>query len=70
MGMMPEEIEKQFGVTTASEFEEQMSEKKLPELSFVINEENENKAIAKLEKCVDELLVNKITEDYDIEKIA
>ena len=27
MGMMPEEIEKQFGVTTASEFEEQMSEK-------------------------------------------
>ena len=42
MGMMPEEIEKQFGVTTTSEFEEQMSEKKLPELSFVINEENEN----------------------------
>ena len=27
MGMMPEEIEKQFGVTTTSEFEEQMSEK-------------------------------------------
>ena len=36
--MMPEEIEKQFGITTTSEFEEQMSEKKLPELSFVINE--------------------------------
>ncbi len=44
MGMMPEEIEKQFGVTTTSEFEEQMSEKKLPELSFVINEENEKYA--------------------------
>ena len=29
------------GVTTTSEFEEQMSEKKLPELSFIINEENE-----------------------------
>ena len=42
MGMMPEEIEKQFGVTTTSDFEEQMSEKKLPELSFIINEENEN----------------------------
>ena len=27
MGMMPEEIEKQFGVTTTSGFEEQMSEK-------------------------------------------
>ena len=36
MGMMPEEIEKQFGVTTTSEFEEQMSEKKLPELSLLL----------------------------------
>ena len=42
MGM--EEIEKQFGVTSTSEFEEQISEKQLPELSFVINDEGERYA--------------------------
>ena len=42
MGM--EEIEKQFGVTSTSEFEEQISEKQIPELSFVINDEGEKYA--------------------------
>ena len=42
MGM--EEIEKQFGVTSTSEFEEQISERKLPEMSFVINEESDKYA--------------------------
>ena len=42
MGM--EEIEKQFGVTSTSEFEEQISEKKLPEMSFIINEESDKYA--------------------------
>ena len=37
MGM--EEIEKQFGVTSTSEFEDQISERKLPEMAFVINED-------------------------------
>ena len=42
MGM--EEIEKQFGVTSTSEFEDQISERKLPEMAFVINEDGDKYA--------------------------
>lgn len=39
MGM--EEIEKQFGITSTTEFEDQKNEKTLPDLSFVINDDGE-----------------------------
>jgi len=39
MGM--EEIEKQFGITSTTEFEDQKNEKTLPDLSFIINDEGE-----------------------------
>ena len=42
MGM--EEIEKQFGITSTSEFENQISERKLPEMAFVINEDGDKYA--------------------------
>jgi len=42
MGM--EEIEKQFGVTSTSEFVEQISERKIPDTAFVINDESDKYA--------------------------